>query len=108
MKIVGHCSKCQIECYEILRRHPETGLPIKVGKALDCARRLTFVLLDGNQMDLTLCETCVGPLSTADFAPLWNDCMSGWVAQSGADHPWVKSQADNGIVGVLHCVKPEK
>jgi hypothetical protein len=109
MKTAGSCTKCGAECYEVTKRRAVSRAPLKLGRPLDHARKVTFVLLGGTTMDLTLCETCTTSLSTADFKPLWDACMEAWIAQSpaGAQHPWIKSQINNGIVGLMHARRPE-
>lgn len=105
MKQVGSCNKCGDGCYEVTRRRAVSGMPTRLGKPLDHARKVTFILLDGTTMDLLMCETCVQSLSTADFKPIWDEQVQAWIAQSqsGANHPWIKAQINNGIVGVMHA-----
>lgn len=99
-KIAGCCSKCDAEVFEVKARNSER-FPTQIDGPLDNARRVTFVLMSGSPMDLTLCESCVETLTPSDYYPLWQRVMAAWVSQSGKDHPWVKSQGENGIAGVL-------
>lgn len=101
-KLHGCCSKCDAEVFEIIERDPETRAPTRVGAPLDEAERATFLLMNGSRMDLTLCAGCAAGLQPADYAFLWQRVMVSWIAQSGPDHPWPKSQIDNGICAVLH------
>jgi hypothetical protein len=103
VKQIGCCSQCGQEVFEISRRNPDTGAPINVGAPLGNAMKATFVLFNGSQMDLTMCESCVDALEPSHFAGLWRKVMDAWIAQSGADHPWPRSQVDNGIVGLLYA-----
>ncbi len=99
-KMVGCCTKCDAEVFAIVRRDPN-GLPIQAGAPLEQATRVTFALKDGSQMDLTFCDHCAAGLEPPDFPWLWKRVVLSWVAESGATHPGVKPQVDNGIMGLL-------
>lgn len=101
MKTIGCCSLCDTEVFEIARRD-QTGKPVQVGPPLDTAQRAMFVLKDGHQMDLTLCYNCLAALRPEHFSKLWQGVMAAWIAESGSVHPWVRSQVDNGIIGLMH------
>lgn len=102
LKRPGCCSACDAEVFDVRTRDKETRAPVALGAPLDNAVRATFVLFMGSQMSLTLCSDCAAALTPADFPILWQRVMAGWIAKSGTDHPWARSQADNGIVGLLH------
>lgn len=103
-KLIGCCSTCDAEVFEIMRRDPDTRAPTKVGGPTDDAMRATFLLADGSKMDLTFCRECASTLEPAVFSTLWRRVLASWIAQSGVDHPWVKEQPSNGIMGLLHVV----
>lgn len=103
MKTIGCCSLCDAEVFDIARRDPLTQRPLAVGPPHDDAQRATFVLKNGHQMDLTLCSNCLETLMPENFATLWRGVMDGWLSESGPAHPWVRSQMDNGILGLLHA-----
>lgn len=100
-KFIGCCSKCDKEVFKVERRNPETRAPVTVSTPYEDAERLTFVLVDGTRMDLTFCTACADSLQPGEFPFLWQRVMASWVAESGADHPWLKSQRDNGILGFI-------
>lgn len=93
----GHCSKCDTQVYEVLRRAKD-GTPAQIGKPLSNAMKATFALVNGTQMDLTLCDTCLADLATTDYPFLWNRVMDGWAKQGTA---WASTQETNGILGLL-------
>lgn len=99
-KAPGLCTKCDAEVFEILKRDPETRVPISVGAAHDDAVRVSVLLKTGSIMDLTFCAECAAALTPADLAEIWQRVMISWIAQSGAEHPFVKTQTDNAILGV--------
>lgn len=101
-KLNGCCTLCDKEVFEVVRRDPETRAPIQVGKPLENAMRLTFVLADGTKMDLTFCAECLPNLLPGSYQFLWKRVLASWVAQSGADHPFVKTQGSNAILGLLN------
>lgn len=103
-KLIGCCSACDLEVFEILQRDPDTRAPKKVSGPTDDAVRATFLLADGSRMDLTFCRECASTLEPATFPALWSRCMASWIAQSGSTHPWVAEQTHNGIMGLLHAV----
>lgn len=99
-KLTGCCTKCDTEVFNIIRRNPETRVPVAVSTPLDNAVRLTFVLVDGTRMDLTFCTTCADGLDPREYSFLWRRVMHSWNAES-PDHPWTKTQVDNGILGLV-------
>jgi hypothetical protein len=101
-KVAGCCTKCDAEVFDVVTRDPETRLPTKIGAAHDDAVRVTFILVSGSKMDLTFCQHCADGLEPADFAHIWRRVMLSWVNESSKDHPHVKSQTANGIVGLSH------
>jgi len=103
-KLIGCCSSCDAEVFDIVQRNPETREPTKVGASHDDAMRAAFLLADGSLMDLTFCRECASTLEPATFPMLWQRCMASWIKQSGADHPWVKTQNDNGIMGLVRVI----
>ena len=101
-KVNGCCSKCDKEVFEVVRRDPETREPVQIGKPLENAMRLTFILANGSKMDLTFCSDCALGLLPGEYGFLWRRVQASWVAQSGADHPFVKTQGSNTILGLLN------
>lgn len=101
-KLNGCCTKCDKEVFEIVTRNPDTREPIRVGKPLENAMRLTFILADGSKMDLTFCAECARGLLPDEFSFLWRRVLRSWVAESGADHPFVKTQGSNAILALAN------
>lgn len=98
-KVAGLCSKCDAEVYEVRQRDPRTGLPQRLGAPMPNAHRVTFLLMNGSQMDLTFCHDCVTALEPTQFPWLWQRVMVSWAAEHRSE--WAKTQLNNGIVGLL-------
>ena len=85
MKTLGHCTLCDKEVFEIIRRypsylpngsdHPYANEPMKVGKPLPDAKRVSFVLLDGSRCDLTFCSTC----EPGKLSDMWKLCIDATI-----------------------------
>lgn len=82
MKRVGHCSLCLTQVADIKKvfpaGHPFEGLPARLGKWRPNAMRATFVLLDGSQMDLTMCSACMAEMGPEDYPRLWQNVISAF------------------------------
>ena len=76
MKLLGCCTNCNKEVYEILERYPSDHVlakePRKVGKPIDAIRH-EILLSDGSQMTLTYCKDC-----TPDMIRDWKTIMNAW------------------------------
>lgn len=105
-KLIGCCTKCDEEVFEIVRRDPETRVPVQIGAPLETAMRANFVMADGSRMDLTFCRKCSDGLTPEDLPHIWNRVVSAWEHQSPG-HAWTKTQRDNGLLMLLN-VKPWK
>ena len=99
-KLLGCCTQCDREVFEVTARNPETREPVKVGAPKAEAVRACFILADGTRMDLTFCAECAQKIVAPQFASLWERVMTSWVASSGAEHPWVKTQTTNAILAM--------
>lgn len=99
-KLIGCCTCCDREVFDVARRDADRR-PIETGAAHEDAMRVKFVLVDGKTMDLTFCEPCASSLTSAQFPHIWQRVMVSWIAESGADHPTVKGNASNGILGIF-------
>lgn len=81
LKLVGHCTCCDGECYEITERYPMNhafaGQPRKVKAQYDTARRMTFLLSTGSRMDITMCDECCA-ITPEDYPKLWAKCLRSW------------------------------
>ena len=80
-KAAGLCTICGAECFEVIARYPEghtlEGFPLKIGKPINEARRVTFCLSDGTTTDLTFCRDCQ---IEGRLAHIWDICLRalGW------------------------------
>jgi len=104
IKVVGCCSTCNKEVFEIIERFPPdsvlAGKPRRLGPPNEDAVRLTFILASGAEMDLTFCNACADGLSNEDYAELWQKVMRSWAAEMGNLRPaWFVQMASNGILG---------
>lgn len=104
-KIAGCCSICDIEVFDVIRRDPETRAPRELGAPHDDACRTTFLLINGSQMSLTMCDDCMKTLTPKQYPILWRRVLLSWILESGKDHPFLKTQQDNGISAVMHTEK---
>lgn len=62
MKRPGHCTLCDEPVREIVRKHTKgkkKGEPVQLGKWLDNAYRVSFLLSDGSVADMTFCKACL-------------------------------------------------
>ena len=101
VKRPGCCTLCDAEVFEVVRRNPETRAPIQVGRPLETAMRVTFLLQSGSQMDLTFCRACTDKLAPHDYAGIWKRVLASWIAESGKDHPGVAEQKANALLTVF-------
>jgi hypothetical protein len=104
IKVVGCCSTCDKEVFEIIERFPPdsvlAGKPRRLGPPNEDAMRLEFVLASGESMDLTFCKACAEGLSNEDYAELWQKVMRSWAAELGELRPdWFVKMGDSGILG---------
>jgi hypothetical protein len=97
-KRAGECTKCDKLVFDIVA---EVDGNRRTGRAHDDAMRLSFLLMRGSRMDLTFCKACADGLTPADFPHIWKRVMFSWIDQTGPDHPNVKEQKDNNIIGLL-------
>ena len=100
-KVIGACTVCDKPVFEVKTIDPGTARSRQVLDPLEDAWRLRFVLKSGTQMDLTFCAVCQEQLTPAQYPLLWSRVMRSWVAEGGANHPNVKEQASNTILGLL-------
>ena len=74
MKIVGHCSACGDECFDVLETWPQghvlAGEPRRLGAPHDDARRVTLILMDGRTTTMTFHDRCIQDAHT-QFTDLW-------------------------------------
>lgn len=96
-KLLGSCTKCDAEVFDIVERDIDR-LPKRVGAAHDDAIRVNFLMLDGSRMDLTFCQPCADGLIADDLQWIWRRVMKSWPA----DHPWTKTQTENGLLAILN------
>lgn len=124
----GLCTVCQKEVYEIVARysndHPLAKEIKQVGKALETARRVQFVLTNGSRIDVTLCEDCCD-IDSKKMKIIWKKIKKAWLREMTDDHrisigsqPMTDKQkadsktfkkmiATQTIVGVLSIRRPD-
>lgn len=109
-KIIGHCTLCDGECFDILERYAagerRPGEPKRIGQPHDGATRITFLLLDGSRMDLTFCAACTSRLTTESYTPIWRKVIRSWTREfeekGTADRPrWFNKQFENGLLSEM-------
>lgn len=87
-KKLGCCSMCDAEVFEARTRYPPDHSLSKeirqVGKCLDGAKRMTFVLANGSQTDFTFCNSC-NP-QPRHLPDLWKKTMAAMALQSDPAH----------------------
>lgn len=125
----GLCTVCQKEVYEIVARysndHPLAKETKQVGKPLETARRVQFVLTNGSRIDVTLCENCVEDIDSKTMKTIWKQIKKAWLREMTDDHrinigsqPMTDKQkegtktfrkmiATQTIVGVLSIRRPD-
>jgi hypothetical protein len=104
IKIVGACTRCNKEVFDVIERFPPesvfAGKPRRLGSPNEDAMRLEFVLAGGEHMDLTFCKSCADGLSNEDYAELWEKVMRSWAAEMGEKRPdWFVQMQTSGILG---------
>jgi len=113
-KIGGCCSKCDTPCFEVVQVFDSTeeraGEPKKLGAPLPDSVRVTFLLYDGTQCDLTFCGSCAQELCPAWYVGLWKKCINSWVREldrkpEAARRPgWLYKQFYNGLLAEVRRV----
>ena len=78
-KVLGHCLACCDAVYEVREAwpegHPLAGQPRLLGKPLDTATQVRFLLSNGTTADVTFCVPCAEMLAPEDFWPCWVACV---------------------------------
>lgn len=81
---VGRCTQCEELIREIKTQyaldHPYAGEARLVGAALPTLRIVTLILMNGNQCEITLCETCAD--GELDLPTLWRKVVKTNIFQS--------------------------
>lgn len=101
VKIAGGCTLCNARCFEVMQvfeDHERTpGEPKRLGKPDDDAKRISFLLYDGTQMNLTFCAEC--DPQPEQFTEIWRKVMRSWQREVGNAMPeWLYKQFGNGIL----------
>ena len=76
-KVAGSCTLCGKMTFDVLRQNAD-GTPIRLGKPLDTAWRLHFVLADGSTMSLTFCEPCARDLAPIHYPLIWQNVLEAF------------------------------
>lgn len=105
MKLVGCCTTCGCECFDISERFPDghvlAGEPRRVGRMLDCGTQIEFMLSDGSLHPLTFCLDCSATILPDDYPAIWDTVVSAWERSITNDHreaigakPWTDEQRE--------------
>lgn len=88
--------------HEAHERRP--GEPKQLGKPIEGAVRISFVLFDGAKTSLTFCASCAAEKLSTDFTALWQKVLRSW-GRELAEKPetermpdWYKKQFANGLL----------
>lgn len=111
--IAGHCMHCDAPCWEVKQvwtageRYP--GEPKRLGKLVTDAVRVSFMLLDGNRIDVTLCADCGESFNPEHYVSLWSKIQRSWhremTAMNKPIHDWFWKSFDNLILAEMGRVK---
>ncbi len=78
IKSNGCCTICDEPVFEIVSRLPEghvlQGKIDRIGRPLDKAMIVTYVLINGSVTTQTVCEDCVLP-AMAELSAIWTKCQ---------------------------------
>ena len=104
-KVLGCCTICDAEVFEIELRNPDTRVPTKVGKPHADAMRTDFRMMDGTLMSLTFCAKCAADLEPAKFPAIWARVKASWLAEKkGVVMDFHREQEANGLLAVERTV----
>lgn len=107
-KVIGGCTRCDERCFEVLAMHEaherRPGEPKQLGKPVEGAVRIEFMLFDGAKTSLTFCANCSTGKLEPDFTALWQKNLRSW-GRELAEKPeaermpdWYKKQFANGLL----------
>ena len=102
-KISGACTICDERCFEVKAVYQDheirPGEPKRLGKPLDGAMQLVFLLFDGSKTYLTFCGSCAQALKPDQYTAIWRKNMRSWKRELKGDRPeWFLRQFDNGLL----------
>lgn len=76
------CSSCDAELWDALTRfeapHPFEDQIRKAGAVHEDAMRVTFVLTDGSNANMSMCRACADALQPSDLPKLWRRVMAAF------------------------------
>lgn len=101
-KIGGCCSLCDTPCFEIMARWDEgekrAGEPKRLGYPNDGAVRVTFMLMNGNVTDMTLCGECAAKLGPEHYLTLWRKNLAGYLREQDGNPAKFVNEFENGLL----------
>jgi len=104
----GHCHVCGECLFEVLTTYPFdhkwSGIPKTLGLPLDKALRVTLLLIDGNRIQITMCDTCVDGLTQENLKFIYRNILLGWKAEIGDEaekYKWFSDKHRQFLLGVV-------
>jgi hypothetical protein len=98
----GCCSLCDALCFEVRARWSEgearAGEPKRFGPPLDGVTRITFLLVNGNRTDMTVCADCAKSVGPQHYATLWRKNLAGWLREQNGNPEKFKDEFSNGLL----------
>lgn len=107
----GCCVICDVPVYQVIKFHPETKAPTKLGSPLDGVALATWLQVSGARVELSVCGPCAKKLGSewpVFAAWIWKRCiLSMLVLRDAADKlpeprksEWIASH-DRAIAAML-------
>lgn len=105
-KIIGCCTVCDKQCFEVTAMYREgerfPGEPKQLGAPLEGSVRINFMLIDGTKTSLTFCADCAN--APMEYSEIWQKNMRSWIRElsfkpEGERSPeWFQRQFSNGLL----------
>ena len=104
--ISGSCCKCDKLCFEVRARYEAherlPGEPKRLGKPLDGATKVIFMLYGGSLATLLMCGRCAGELNPGHYVDLWRKSLRSYgrelVKPNEGTVKWYRSMFNEGLL----------
>lgn len=111
-KVAGCCTICDNLCFEVISMQGDSdrlpGEPKELGRPIEGAVRVTFMLFDGTKTSLTFCETCASTLLRPKaYGAIWDKVVRSWQRElsgkpvTDRQPGWFKGQFSNGLLSEM-------